>query len=138
MPPAHRESSGGAGRAGGGPDGHRRTCTRAPTSVPGTARPTGTGPVFSEIPSQLLSQPFQPPRTLCGAGGAVRASRVGRAAEAGGPGPQFFVALLLVFLLEACTTILFFAYTDKVQLPHGGHGVHPPRGKGAGGAENRP
>uniref|UniRef100_A0A4W2DMH1 Tetraspanin-4 n=2 Tax=Bos indicus x Bos taurus TaxID=30522 RepID=A0A4W2DMH1_BOBOX len=26
----------------------------------------------------------------------------------------FFVALLLVFLLEACITILFFAYTDKI------------------------
>ena len=49
-------------------------------------------------------------------GGALRAGRVGSTAEAGGPGPQFFVALLLVFLLEACVTILFFAYTDKVQL----------------------
>lgn len=28
--------------------------------------------------------------------------------------PQFFVLLLLVFLLEATITILFFAYTDKV------------------------
>lgn len=29
--------------------------------------------------------------------------------------PQFFVMLLLVFLLEATIAILFFAYTDKVQ-----------------------
>ena len=72
------------------------------------------------------------PRTLCGAGGAVRASQVGRTAEAGGPGPQFFVALLLVFLLEACITILFFAYTDKVQVPHGGHGAAPSQRQGGG------
>lgn len=31
--------------------------------------------------------------------------------------PQFFVMLLLVFLLEATVAILFFAYTDKVQPP---------------------
>lgn len=30
---------------------------------------------------------------------------------------QFFVTLLLVFLLEAATTVLFFAYTDKVRPP---------------------
>lgn len=30
---------------------------------------------------------------------------------------QFFVMLLLVFLLEATITILFFAYTDKVRSP---------------------
>lgn len=33
------------------------------------------------------------------------------------PHPQFFVLLLLVFLLEASLAILFFAYTDKVRLP---------------------
>uniref|UniRef100_A0A8C6FHV1 Tetraspanin-4 n=1 Tax=Moschus moschiferus TaxID=68415 RepID=A0A8C6FHV1_MOSMO len=121
MPPAHRESSGGAGWAGGGPDGHRRTGTHTPTCVPGRAPPTGIGPVFCETicsrtPSQLLSQPSQPPRTRCGVGRAIGAGQVGHAAvaEAGGPGPQFFVALLLVFLLEACITILFFAYTDKI------------------------
>lgn len=32
------------------------------------------------------------------------------------PNPQFFVLLLLVFLLEASLAILFFAYTDKVRL----------------------
>lgn len=41
-------------------------------------------------------------------------------AEAPAPSPcrpQFFVLLLLVFLLEATVTTLFFAYSDKVQPP---------------------
>lgn len=40
--------------------------------------------------------------------------------------PQFFVLLLLVFLLEVTVTVLFFAYTDKVS-PSAGHrlwGLH--------------
>lgn len=39
----------------------------------------------------------------------------GRGAEPVSPHPlQFFVLLLLVFLLEVTVTVLFFAYTDKV------------------------
>lgn len=34
------------------------------------------------------------------------------------PTPQFFLLLLLVLLLEATVAVLFFAYTDKVRLPH--------------------
>lgn len=50
-----------------------------------------------------------------------QAPRAGGAAKSLGPvSLQFFVMLLLVFLLEATITILFFAYTDKV-----GH-LHPP------------
>lgn len=48
------------------------------------------------------------------------------------PPPQFFVLLLLVFLLEATITILFFAYTDKVQPPPPpsfGQGPHPRAGR---------
>lgn len=33
------------------------------------------------------------------------------------PGPQFFVMLLLVFLLEVTIAVLFLAYTDQVQPP---------------------
>ncbi|XP_023379509.1 tetraspanin-4 isoform X4 [Pteropus medius] len=37
-----------------------------------------------------------------------------RGLHRGHQGEQFFVMLLLVFLLEATVTILFFAYTDKI------------------------
>lgn len=51
------------------------------------------------------------------------------------PPAQFFLLLLLVFLLEATIAILFFAYTDKVWLPRPqaqlqGWGLHP-RSQGA-------
>lgn len=138
MPSAHRESSGGAGQAGGSLDG--RTCTRTPTHVPGRAPPTGTGTVFCEtpppgLPPSSCPSPLGPPGPCAGRLGPP-CGRAGRAAEAGGLARSSSWHCCWCSCSRPASPSSSSPTLTRYSCPAAGLGLHPPTGEGTGGAEN--